>query len=98
MDTVGRGTCGESDDVGYCTGTNIEPQSPDLGAAYVSFLVLMLRLIGYRPEITVCGGKAVSQALQLSEQVNQVCSYILDAFRHILLIDAPVLFLSLVKG
>jgi hypothetical protein len=64
--------CSVGDDEGYCNPPGVTAQSPELGAAFVQFCVLMIRLIGYNPVLLVAGGGAVKEALQLSEIVNEV--------------------------
>jgi hypothetical protein len=82
--SASKATCAPHDDEGFCAPPGIPAQSPELGAAYAEFLVLMIRLIGYRPKLLIAGGGAVCEALKLTETPDDVfsniVSYILGSY------------------
>jgi hypothetical protein len=73
--TKKKSNCNPIDEEGYCNPPGITKQSPELGAAFSQFVLLMVRLIGYKPVLLVAGGGAVSESLKLTENADEVLFY-----------------------
>jgi hypothetical protein len=70
--STGKAKCAESNDEGYCNVPGIPAQSPELGAAFIRFVTLMVRHIGFKLVVFVAGGGAVLSVMDLKEVKDNV--------------------------